>query len=99
VYSGQNPSTSAKTTQGLKYSGNTCGVDAFCINVEGSVHDCTLGQCGPETGSGVDVGLCQLHTLGKRREVLGVTAPATEGEAVPARMGGWSIMLGKQPLS
>lgn len=43
------------------------GVGALCINVEGSVHDCTLGQCDPETGSGVDVGLCQLHTPGKQR--------------------------------
>lgn len=79
MYSGQNPSTSAKISQGLKYSGNTCGVDAFCINVEGSVHDCTLGQCSPETGSGVG-GVCASPTP---REAVGLvmTAPAGTGAA------------------
>lgn len=66
MYSGQNPPTSAKTTQGL-HSENTHRVDVFCMDVEGSVHDCTRAQCGPETGPRVDIGLCQLCTLGKQR--------------------------------
>lgn len=51
----------------LEYSGNICGVDTFCINVEGSVHDCTLGQHDPETGSELKAIPCQLHALGRQR--------------------------------
>lgn len=51
----------------LEYSGNICGVDAFCINVEGSVHDCTLGQHDTETGSELKAILCQLHATGRQR--------------------------------
>lgn len=71
-------------------------VNAFCINVEGSVHDCTLGQHGPETGSGVYAGLCLLRTLGKQR-VWGWWLQ--QGEAVPAGVWGCSDVLGTQLLS